>query len=86
MDNLLASLAGGESFIKLDLAHAYQQLVLDEDSSQLTTVNTHRGLLKYKRLPYGISAAPAFFQRTRESLLQGMFWSQAPPSRTISSI
>ena len=72
VDDLLASLAGGETFTKLDLAHAYQQLVLDEESSKLATVNTHRGLFRYKRLPFGISAAPAIFQRTMESLLQGI--------------
>ena len=72
VDDLLASLAGGKSFTKLDLAHAYQQLVLDDESSQLTTVNTHRGLFKYKRLLYGISAALAIFQHTMESLLQGI--------------
>ena len=72
VDDLLASLAGGETFTKLDLAHAYQQLVLDDESSKLATVNTHRGLFRYKRLPFGISAAPAIFQRTMESLLQGI--------------
>ena len=72
MDNLLATLAGGETFTKLDLAHAYQQLVLDEESSKLATINTHQGLFRYKRLPFGISAAPAIFQRTMESLLQGI--------------
>ena len=72
VDDLLASLAGGKSFTKLDLAHAYQQLVLDGESSQLTTINTHRGLFRYKRLPYGISAAPSIFQCTMESLLQGI--------------
>ena len=72
VDDLLATLAGGETFTKLDLAHAYQQLVLDEESSKLATVNTHQGLYRYKRLPFGISAAPAIFQRTMESLLQGI--------------
>ena len=61
VDDFLASLAGGKSFTKLDLAHTYQQLVLDEESSKLTTVNTHRGLFRYKRLPFGISAAPVIF-------------------------
>ena len=72
VDDLLASLAGGETFTKLDLAHAYQQLLLDDESSKLATVNTHRGLFRYKRLPFGISAAPVIFQRTMESLLQGI--------------
>ena len=72
VDDLLATEAGGETFTKLDLAHAYQQLVLDEESSKLATVNTHRGLFRYKRLPFGISVAPAIFQRTMESLLQGI--------------
>ena len=31
-EDILASLAGGQSFSKLDLAHAYQQLPLDEAS------------------------------------------------------
>ena len=44
VDDLLASLAGGKSFTKLDLAHAYQQILLDNESSKLTTVNTHREL------------------------------------------
>ena len=72
VDNLLASLAGGKSFAKFDLAHAYQQLVLDKESTKLTTTNTHRDLFRYKRLPFGISAAPAIFQCTMESPLQSI--------------
>ena len=35
-------------------------------------INTHRGFFRYKRLPYGISSAVGIFQRTIESLLQGI--------------
>ena len=70
MDKLLASLAGAESFTKVDLGHAYQQLVLHEESSELVTVNTHRGLFRYQQFPFSISASPAIFQPTMESLLQ----------------
>ena len=41
VDDLLASLAGGETFTKLDITHAYQQLVLDEELSKLATMITH---------------------------------------------
>ena len=71
-DDLFAALAGGKSFSKLDLSHAYLQLVLDEESRKFTTINTQRGLFQYKRLPFGISSAPAIFQRTMDSLLQGI--------------
>lgn len=37
-----------------------------------TTINTHKGLFRYNRLPYGISSAPGIFQRTMENILQGM--------------
>ena len=35
-------------------------------------INTHKGLFQYNRLPFGISAAPSIFQRTMETLLQGL--------------
>ena len=72
VDSLFASLAGGTSFSKLDLAHAYQQLRLDEYSRQYVTINTHKGLFRYTRLPFGVASAPAIFQRTMESILQGL--------------
>ena len=72
INDLFASLAGGETFSKLDLANAYLQIPLDEASQKPVTINTHKGLYKYNRLPFGISAAPSIFQRTMESILQGL--------------
>ena len=72
IEDLFANLSGGESFSKLDLAHAYQQLHLDEESKKYTTINTSRGLFQYNRLPFGVSCAPAVFQKTMETLLQGI--------------
>ena len=72
VEDLFSSLAEGDAFTKLDLAHAYQQLSLDEESKKYTTINTTRGLFHYNRLPFGVSSAPAVFQRTMENLLQGI--------------
>ena len=70
--DLFASLAGGTSFSKLDLAHAYQQIPLDDESKKYVTINTQKGLYRYNRMPFGIASAPSIFQRTIESILQGL--------------
>ena len=72
LDDLLTSLSGGAIFTKLDMSQAYQQIELSETSKQYVVVNTHKGLFKYNRLPFGVSSAPAIFQRVMESLLQGI--------------
>ena len=69
-DYLFTSLAGGKSFTNLDLAHAYQQLLLDADSRCYVTINTHKGLFQYTRLPFGIASVPAIFQCIMESVLR----------------
>ena len=56
----------------LDLLQAYNQLLLEDQSKKLVTVNTHQGLYTYSRLPFGVAWAPAVFQRTMESILQGI--------------
>ncbi len=72
IEDLFAKLAGGKPFTKLDLSHAYQQIELDEESRQYSTINIHRGLFCYTRLPFRISSAPSIFQRAMENLLQGI--------------
>ena len=71
-EDLFATLAGGQHFTKLDLKHAYQQLILEEESRKYVTINTHRSLYRYTRLPFGIASAPAIFQKTMDMILQGM--------------
>lgn len=70
--DLFATLAGGKKFTKLDVSQAYQQLILDGDSEKYLTINTHRGLHRYTCLPFGVASAPAIFQRTMDTVLQGI--------------
>ena len=72
MDELFATLAGGKTFSKLDLQHAYLQLPLETNSKQYTTINTHRGLFQYNRPPFGVSSAPGIFQRAIDDLVKGI--------------
>ena len=67
--DLFSKLTGDTIFSKLDLAHAYQQIALNEESRKLTTINTHKGLFQYNRLLFGITSAPSIFQRILETLL-----------------
>ena len=71
-EELFAKLAGGKFFTKLDMSSAYLQLPLDDESKKYTTINTHKGLFQYNRLPFGVASLPAIFQRTMDTLLQGI--------------
>ncbi|XP_055699702.1 uncharacterized protein K02A2.6-like [Phlebotomus papatasi] len=64
--------ASGQIFSKIDLTQAYQQLRVDDKTAELLTINTHKGLFRVKRMPFGISAAPGIFQRFMETLLAGI--------------
>ncbi|RXN33959.1 putative protein K02A2.6-like protein [Labeo rohita] len=72
VEDLFTTLSRGLSFSKLDMSHAYQQIVMDENSKQYLTINTHKGMFTYNRLPFGVASAPAIFQRTMEGLLRGL--------------
>lgn len=69
IEELFTKLNGGQEFSKLDLTSAYQQIELDPASQELVTINTHRGLFKYTRLPFGITSAPSKFQKIMDVLL-----------------
>ena len=71
-EELFTKLKGGELFTKLDLSHAYQQVVLDDKSQPYVTINTHLGLYRYTRLPFGVAAAPAIFQQIIDKMLDGL--------------
>ena len=72
VDDLFADLSGGKLFTKLDMSNAYLQLPLSDESKPYVTINTHKGLFQFNRLPFGVSSAPAIFQRTMETLLRGL--------------
>ena len=59
-------------FTKLDLHQGYNQLELAPESRYITTLGTHMGLMRYKRLNFGISSAPEIFQIVIRETLEGI--------------
>ena len=68
LDDLLLKLKG-QQYSTIDLADAYMQLELDEESKKLMTINTPWGLYRYNRLCFGVASAPAIFQRLMDALI-----------------
>ena len=60
------------TFSKLDLAHAYTQMELDDQSKQYLVLSTHKGLFQQNRLVFGITTAPAIWQNAIDQVLQGL--------------
>ena len=61
----------------MDLSKAYQQIVLDEDSREYVTINTHKGLYRPNELVCLLGyplrhRASAIFQSKIEQVLQGV--------------
>ena len=72
IDNIFAKLAGGQKFTKIDLRQAYHQMEVEEESQEYLTINTHQELYRYNRLVFGITSAPAIWQRYMDQILEGV--------------
>lgn len=72
IEELFANLSNGQEFTKIDLRHAYEQVILTENSQRFTTITTHMGTFSYRRTPYGLSCVPEKFQKLMEETLRGV--------------
>ncbi|VDO54849.1 unnamed protein product [Schistosoma margrebowiei] len=59
-------------FCNPDLDYVYLQVEVAEDSRELLTINTHRGLFQYNRLAFGVKTAPSIFQQLMDTILSGI--------------
>ena len=71
VDEVLQEMNESKVFSKLDISMAYHQLELSEDSRDITTFTTHKGLYRYKKLVFGVSCASEMYQNVMQQVLSG---------------
>ncbi|XP_041362042.1 uncharacterized protein K02A2.6-like [Gigantopelta aegis] len=72
IDDILPELSTAKLFTVLDAKDGFWHVVLDEESSYLTTFSTPFGRYRWKWMPFGISPAPEEFQRRLQEALEGL--------------
>ncbi|XP_058827487.1 uncharacterized protein LOC131687427 [Topomyia yanbarensis] len=72
IDEILPELGKAKVFSTADARKGFWHVVLDEDSSRLTTFWTPFGRYRWTRLPFGIASAPEIFQMKLQEVIQGL--------------
>ena len=74
IDDTLDSLQEAKFVSTLDLRSGYWQVEMDKESQEKTAFVTHKGLFEFNVMPYGLTNAPATFQRLMDIVLAGLKW------------
>ena len=72
IDDVLSEIQGAKYFSHFDMKNGFWHVVLDEESSFLTTFETPFGKYRWTRLPFGVSVAPEEFQRRVDNALRDL--------------
>ena len=74
IEECLDHLYGKKWYCCLDMNSGYWQIPVNEEDKCKTAFITKYGLYQFVKLPFGLSGAPASFQRAMHLVLHGLFW------------
>jgi len=72
MDDCIDFLGDAKVFSTLDCNSGYWQIPVADEDRDKTTFVCHEGAYRYIRIPFGLSSAPATFQRAIDMILGGL--------------
>jgi len=72
--DILQALMGSQWLSTFDTLSGFQQVEIKETHRPISAFRCHRGLLQFKRLPFGLRNGPQVFQRIMNKVLSTMLW------------
>ena len=72
IDEIYAQLKGSKIYSTFDMRSRYYHIVLSEESRPKTAFVSSYGKWEFKRCPFGLAQAPAYFQRLVNKVISGL--------------
>lgn len=76
IDDCLDTLGGAKYFSVVDLTSGYWQVEVEEEDREKTAFSVGSNLYQFRLMPFGLSNAPATFQRLMQMVLAGIQWKE----------
>lgn len=74
IDDIFDAISEADYFSSLDQAWGYWQIPVAPEDQEKTAFITYNGLYEFNTMPFGLTSAPATFQRLMDLILAGLQW------------